>query len=164
MQLPIDPVWLTSHQHLERFQEIRDKTPWYRVLLGGSYRLPDDFPCIQVNTQRIPLVYWSTGALSVAKNLLTCAAHPPSSSRLSGQRRNLDTTLAFSIDTALRPKLGRFRARTSPNYFSINWIELAVPERSLLLCAGGRGPGMGRVNRGTDSLFNILDAWASGSA
>jgi hypothetical protein len=162
MEPPFDPIWISCHEHLERFQEIRDATPWYRVIFGGSYHLPQDFPCIEIGAQRFPLVYLSSGALTVAKNLVTYAAHSPPSTNLGQRRHNINVSLVFSIDSAQRPSLRRFRARASPSYFSINWIELTVPERSLLLCAGGSGPGMGRVNRRTDSLFSALGVWANG--
>jgi hypothetical protein len=32
-------IWLSTREHLERFQEIREATPWYRVFLG-EVKLP----------------------------------------------------------------------------------------------------------------------------
>jgi hypothetical protein len=160
MEPLFDPVWISSREHLERYQQIRDATPWYRVFLGGTYNVPTDFPSIEIGTRRFPLVYFSSGALTIAKNSVTYAARSYSSTGLDKQRRNLKTSLAFSIDNAERPTLLRFRARVSPFYFSINWIELTLPGRSLLLCAGGSGPGMGRVQRRTNVLFSTLVAWA----
>jgi hypothetical protein len=155
-----DPVWVSSREHLERFQQIRDATPWYRVFLGGNYDVPPDFPSIEIGNRRFPVVYISSGALTIAENLVTYAARSYSSTGLDKQRRNLKTSLAFSIDSAERPTMLRFRAGVLPSYFSINWIELTLPGRSFLLCAGGSGPGMGRVQRRTNTLFNALVAWA----
>jgi hypothetical protein len=157
---PFDPAWISSREHLERFQQIRNATPWYRVLLGGTYKPPPDFPSMDIGTQKCPLVYFSSGALTITKNLVMYAARSYPSTGLSTPKRNLETSLAFSIDKAERPRFLRFRASLSPSYFSINWIELTLPERSLLLCAGGSGPGMGRVQRRTNILFNALVAWA----
>jgi hypothetical protein len=157
---PYDPVWISSREHLERFQQIRNATPWYRVLLGGTYKPPADFPSMDIGTQKFPLVYFSSGPLTITKNLVIYAARPYPSTGLSNPKRNLKTSLAFSIDKAERPTFLRFRAALSPSYFSINWIELTLPDRSLLLCAGGSGPGMGRVQRRTNMLFNALVAWA----
>lgn len=155
-----DPVWITSRDHLDHYQQIRDATPWYWVFFGGKYDVPADFPSIEIGSRRFPLVYFSSGAVTIAKNLVTYAARSYSSSGVDKQRRNLKTSLTFSMDNAERPKLRRFRAGGSPSYYSINWIELTLPGRSLLLCAGGSGPGMGRVRRRTDMLFNSLLAWA----
>jgi len=157
---PFDPVWISSREHMERFQQIRNATPWYRVLLGGTYKPPPAFPSMDIGTQKFPLVYFSSGALTITKNLVMYAARSIPSTGLSNPKRNLKTSLAFSIDKAERPTFFRFRASLSPSYFSINWIELTLPGRSLLLCAGGSGPGMGRVQRRTNTLFNALVAWA----
>jgi hypothetical protein len=161
MEPTFDLIWLSTREHLERFQEIREATPWYRVLLGGSYDVPQDFPFIEIGRQKFPLVYCSSGALTIAANLLTYSAQNPSDTGLGRRRHNIDASFAFSVDIAWHPTLGRFRARGSPSYFSINWIELFLPERSLLLCAGARGPGMSRVNRRTDSLFGAMTNWAN---
>jgi hypothetical protein len=160
LESPFDPVWISSHEHLERFQQIRDATPWYRVLFGGTYKPPPDFPSTDIGTQKFPLVYFSSGALTITKNLVTYAARSYPSTGLGKPKRNLNTSLAFSINKAERPTFLRFRAALSPSYFSINWIELTLPGNSLLLCAGGSGPGMGRVQRRTNTLFNALVAWA----
>jgi hypothetical protein len=160
MEPVFDPIWVSSRDHIERFEQIRNATPWYRVFLGGNYELPSGFPSVEIGTRRFPLVYSSSGSLTIAENLVTYAGRSYASSGLDKQRRNLDTSLAFSIDSAERPTLLRFRAGVSPSYFSINWIELTLPGRSLLLCAGGSGPGMGRVQRRTNTLFSALIAWA----
>lgn len=160
LESPFDPVWISSREHLERFQQIRDATPWYRVLLGGTYKPPADFPSTDIGTQKFLLVYFSSGALTITKNLVTYAARSYRSTGLGKPKRNLNTSLAFSIDKAERPTFLRFRASLTPSYFSINWIELTLRDRSLLLCAGGSGPGMGRVQRRTNMIFNALVAWA----
>jgi hypothetical protein len=156
MESTFDLIWLSTREHLEHFQEIREATPWYRVFLGGGYDVPQDFPFIEIGRQRFPLVYSSSGALTIAEQLITYSARNPSNTGLGRRRHTIDASLAFSVDIAQHPTLGRFRARGSPSYFSINWIELFLPERSLLLCAGARGPGMSRVNRRTDSLFGTI--------
>ena len=158
LESPFDPVWISSREHLERFQQIRDATPWYRAILGGTDNLPPDFPSAEIGTRNIPIVYFSSGALTIAKNFVTYAARSYPSTVLGKPRRNLKMSLAFSIDKAERPTFLRFRI--SPSYFSINWIELTLPGRCLLLCAGGSGPGMGRVKQRTNMLFNALVAWA----
>lgn len=122
--------------------------------------MPSDFPSIEMGTQRVPIVYFSSGALTIAQNLVTYVARVDSGTSAGIMRRNLNTSLAFSIASMERPTLQRFRARESPSYYSINWIELMLPGRSLLLCAGGSGPGMGRIRDGTNILFSALVAWA----
>ena len=89
MQSPFDPVWISSREHLERFQQIRVATPWYRVFLGGNFDVPPDFSSIEIGTRRFPLVYFSSGALTIAKLLVTYAVRSCSSSGLDKQRRNL---------------------------------------------------------------------------
>jgi len=161
MESIFELVWLSSREHLRQFQEIRDATPWYRALLGGSYRVPQGFPFIQIGARRFPLVFISGGTLTIAKNLITFAAG--SSSTAFGQTpHNVNASLGFSIDIALHPTFRRFRAPGTRSYFSIDWIELSLPERTFLLCAGASGPGMSGVNEGTDSLFTALSSWASG--
>jgi len=149
MEPLFDPVWISNREHLERFHEIRSATPWYRVLLGGTYTLPLDFPYMEIGARKFPLVYFSSGKLIIEKNLVTYAAHTGSSTLLGNPRRNLNTSLAFSIDSAEPPTMRRFRARMSPFYFSINWIELTLPGRALLLRVAGSGPGMGRKQERT---------------
>ena len=110
MESLFDPVWISSREHLERFQQVRDATPWYRALLGGTYNLPPDFPSAEIGTRNIPIVYFSSGALTITKNLVTYAARSYPSTVLGKPRRNLKTSLAFSIDREERPAFLRFRA------------------------------------------------------
>jgi hypothetical protein len=97
-------------------------------------------------TQKYPLVYLSSGALTITKNLIMYAARSYPSTGLGKPKRNLNTSLEFSINNAERPTFLRFRAALSPSYFSINWIELTLPGHSLLLCAGGSGPVSGGLD------------------
>lgn len=161
MEPLFDPVWISNREHLARFQEIRSATPWYRVLLGGTYTLPPDFPYAEIGARKFPLVYFSTGELTIEHNLVAYVARAASSTGLRSSRRNLNTSLAFSIDSAEPVKIGRFRAAMSPRYFSINWIELVLPDHALLLCVGGPGPQMGRIQERTNQLFSSLAAWSS---
>jgi hypothetical protein len=157
MESTFDPVWISSRDQLERFRQIRDATPWYRVFFGGSYNPPPGFPYISYGTQRFPIVYFSSGVLTVAKNVVTYAAHPLEA--WGKPNRNLNTSLRFSIGKAERPTFLRYRADISPYYFSIDWIELTIPGRLLLLCGGGAGRGMGRIRKRTNKIFDALTAW-----
>jgi hypothetical protein len=161
MEATFELVWFSSREHLQQFLEIRDSNPWYRALFGGSYRLPEGFPFLQIGAQRFPLVYISSGTLTIAKNCITFAAGN-SRTALGQTRHNINASNGFSIDIALHPTFGRFRAPGSRSYYSIDWIELSLPERTFLLCAGASGPGMSGVNDGTDSLFTALSSWANG--
>ena len=163
MESIFDLVWLSSREHLQQFQEIRDATPWYRALFGGSYRIPQGFPFIQIGARKYPLVYISSGSLTIAYNLITFDAGS-SSTALGQTRHNLNASIGFSIEIALHPTFRRFRAPGSRSYFSIDWIELSLPERTFLLCAGASGPGMSGVHDGTDALFTALSNWANGHA
>ena len=161
MESIFDLVWISSREHLQQFQEIRDATPWYLALFGGRYQVPEGFPFMQIGARKFPLVYISSGALTIATNLTTFAAR--SSSMALGQtRHNVNASFGFSIHIAQHPTFRRYRAPGSRSYFSIDWIELSLPERTCLLCAGASGPGMSAVNEGTDSLFSTLSSWANG--
>jgi hypothetical protein len=161
MESIFDLVWLSSHEHLQQFQEIRAATPWYRAIFGGTYRIPQGFPFIQIGARKYPLVYISRGSLTIAKNLITFDPGSPSAA-LGQIRHNLNASIGLSIEIALLPTFRRFRAPGSRSYFSIDWIELSLPERTILLCAGASGPGMSGVNDGTDILFTALRNWANG--
>jgi len=157
-----EPVWVSSHAHLDQFQQIRDPTPWYRYLTGGYYDVPATFPSLTFDAGRIPLVYLSSGALTIGEAVVAYTARSYSGTELDRRRRNLDTSLQFSMDRAEHLTLRRFR-KNAPwlSYFSINWIEIALPSftRPVLLCAGATGPGMGRLRHETDSLFDALVRW-----
>jgi hypothetical protein len=158
MDTDFDSVWLSSREHLERFHAIREATPWYRALLGGRYRIPPEFPSIQIGSQNYPLVYFSSGDLTIRNNIIAYEPRP-SGAGLVHNRNNINSSIAFSIDIAQHPRFERFRARGSSSYFSITWIELSLPTRSFLLCAGAPGPGMSGVNERTDALYKAINSW-----
>lgn len=151
------PVWVSSREHLDKFQRIRDATPWYRILFGGSYAMPAEFPCIAIGSRKTPIVYFSSGVLEISDAGVSYDAQQPRSSVLSTGHANLNTTLSFSIGDEDRPIFTRFKS--SKSYFSINWIGLGAFGRSTLLCVGGRGPDMSKINEATDSLFGALQFW-----
>jgi hypothetical protein len=158
MDSDFDSVWVSSREHLERFQDIRKATPWYRALLGGSYRIPPDFPSMQIGSQSYPLVYFSSGHLKLATNNIKYEPRP-SGAGLGQTRHNVNSSIEFSIDIAQHPTFERFRAGGSSSYFSINWIKLSLPKRSLLICAGAPGPGMSGTNERTEALYSALTNW-----
>jgi len=124
MESIFDLVWLSSREHLQQFQEVRAATPWYRALFGGSYRIPQGFPFIQIDARKYLLVYISSGSLTIAKNLITFDPASPSTA-LGQTRHNLNASIGFSIEIALHPTFRRFSAPGSRSYFSIDWVELS---------------------------------------
>ena len=156
-----EPVWITSREHLHHFLQIRETTRWYRLLLGRGYDVPEDFPYFSSGTQRIPLVYYSTGVLTIHGATVSYAAYSHQT-----DRRNLDTSLKFTVNSAEHPTLTRFRLpEAGLSYYSITWVELEARgfNAPVLLCIGGHGPGMGRINRDTDGLYDALAMWISRS-
>jgi hypothetical protein len=76
-------------------------------------------------------------------------------------RHNVNESIDLSTNIAPHPTFRRFGAPGSRSHLSIEWIELSLPERTFLLCAGASGPGMRGVNDGTDSLLTALTSWAN---
>ena len=167
LSLSVEPAWITSHEHLDRYLRVSDTTSWLRLLLGRGYDLPRDFPYVDVSDQRFPLGFYSSGALTIQGGTLSYAAHPLQPETLGGTRHNLDTSLNFSVALAENPTFSRFRLpRARLSYFSINWVVLALRRLNapFLICAGTRGLGMGRIGRGTDALYASLASWVTGSS
>jgi hypothetical protein len=71
-----EPVWITSREHLSHLLQIRETTPWYRLLLGRGYDVPGDFPYLASGNQRVPLVFYSTGELTIHDATANYAACP----------------------------------------------------------------------------------------
>jgi hypothetical protein len=165
-ELRIEPIWLSSRDHLNRFHGIVSAKSWLRIMLGGRYVVPSGFPNILIDEKPFPLVYYSSGELRIGSDAAFYTAGPYEQTFMGKRRRNLDSRVRITISRRSIEMIGRFKPEAAVLcYFTINWLEIKsrdLPE-SALLCIGSSGPGMGRMRRGTDRLTEVLTAWANGN-
>jgi hypothetical protein len=153
-------VWISTRQHLARFEAIRKESPpWYR---SGGLAVPEDFPQVRMAsllwTSIVPAVMVSRGSLSLSDATISYRATPDNASS-HGTYRNLDTEMVFTSAIDAVALLGRFQSASSgSSYYAANWIEMSVPSLPgpILMCVGGSGPSMRRIREQTDRLFQEI--------
>lgn len=157
--LTVDPLWVSSKEHLSKFKSIFDNNPWYKKLFGGM-NVPDDFPYVQVQNNFFPLVYFSSGILDI-NGLNVHFTAQKKSGRFGSTYHNVDDSLEFTFRTIDIKSLTRFRPDpVFLKHYVVNWIEVEINgfDKSILVCVGGVGPSMKRIDRDTDELFARLSA------
>ncbi len=158
----VDPLWVSSRDHLTDLAAIYQANPWYKKLFGGL-SVPEDFPCVQIQRNFFPLVYYSSGIMEFKGPKLTYLAQQRQG-RLGSTYFNVNNSLQFEIEAKDLKSLNRFRPERMPvKHFTINWVELDISgfEQPILVCVGGSGPSMKRIHDDTDKLYQTLNAWIS---
>ncbi len=156
-----EPVWVSSRQHLAEYERIRKSTPWY-AFISSKRTVPCSFPQTEIGVQRLPLVLFSSGMLTLAHDHATFRARQSAEGSFAPPHLNLDNALSFTVERAEQPVISRHRETAGwLTYFHINWVEIALAThtQSILVCVGATT--MGRVRRQTDALAAALSTWAT---
>ncbi len=153
----VEPLWVSSREHLAEFGGLLDETPWFKRMMG-RVQVPDGFPCVEFQSRYVPIVYFSSGILELRNSTVHYTAQKKLA-RTGAVYHDLDESLTFTFDVNEMVRISRYRGEERfIKYYSIEWIELEVQGREtpLLICVGGRGPGMRKIRNDTDQLFNML--------
>jgi hypothetical protein len=146
------PTWISSHHHLRLLAQPYLNASWFRRYLSPP-EPPPNFPQIRIGSKAVPLFFFATGKLEVDGTLVTFfPQHEP-------QYENVDDEFEFRVQLDRRMSIDR-RFVESPilKRFSWSWIALRLPdlEDELLLCVGGTGLSVARIEKQTDELFRVL--------
>lgn len=161
-----EPVWISSVEHLTTFQSIFRGTSWLGRGLG-RYKMPSDFPCIQmpggllpggIFSPRIPIVMFSQGQLDVGERSLGFQSvdwQPP-----TGKRLNLLNDWHFDLNATEIVSVEKFEQPAPIRYYTMNFTRLRTTRGDLLhdflLCVGGSGLSMKNIRQNSEELQQKL--------
>lgn len=153
-----ESVWLSSAEHLQKFERAYHETSFMRRLVG-AWKLPQEYPFIRGWMGRIPLVMFSIGTLRIEDRLLHFESQPYSLP--FNQMYQLRTDLRFTLTHQDITAIEQF-VFVSPciRYYSIPFVSIHTNKdgvlEDFLLCAGALGPGMGKIRQRTETLLSKL--------
>lgn len=155
----IQPIWVSSIQHLSIYHAIVSGTPLWRKMLGW-YPIPKGFPKVRFGFASTPIVLFSYGEIVIEESSLQYyPLHPKM--KYSQRYSNLKQDLIFEIKYSDIQVVERYQHKNAfINYFNINWVRIIpktdILNRDVLICVGGYGPSMSEITYNTDRLFEII--------
>lgn len=168
--MKFEPVWISSIEHLEQFDELIARTPKWRRSLG-FYRFPDEFPRVDMGRKvfgkpmMVPLIMLSQGQLTIESGTLHFRAMDWSTiavGRSTATRHCLRTSWEFSL-RADDIQLVESYVRQSPLLpnFSLPFTRVRSYHREaalkdFLICVGGNGNEMDKIREQSAQLFSEL--------
>lgn len=108
MVATFEPVWVSSRQHLAEYERIRKSSPWH-AFISSKRTVPASFPQVEIGMQRLPLVLFSSGVLTLASDRATYRAREKAEGGFAPAHINLDNALSFSVERDARPGVSRHR-------------------------------------------------------
>lgn len=152
------PVWISSIGHLNKFAEILSSSNVLQKITG-YYKIPDDFPHIQLPLiSKVPIVFFGTAEVNMEGNNISFT--PLDFKTIGGQYRNI-TQIQFQLIKADVQSIEKYHPQPIfAKYFIINWIRiktrLDIFDGDFLICVGGSGPRMSKIQNLTNNLYNEL--------
>src|SRR6266702_962972 len=151
--LTLDSVWVSSVDHLRRFQSL----PWYAKWFG---LLPKGFPRVKAGLISYPLVYFGQGILSLSADRFEFSARFPAP-RTAKTYANLATDLRLSLAPNQVLSVSRFdMSQIASTATPLPFIGLQTTSGELqdfLVCAGATDVSL--IARQTESLWFALGAF-----
>jgi hypothetical protein len=158
-----EPVWISTDAHLEQLLSIWKQASLFEKLFA-SYRLPPNCPHLEIRrwlgpTRRIPVVAIASG-LATTNNDRFSFESRPFNIRGSTTKNLLD--LGFEISGSELVGVSHASAESPVfRYYNIPFTRIQTRRTGLLgnflVCVGGTGPSMSRINAQSNELFQALE-------
>jgi hypothetical protein len=157
-----EPVWITTDEHLESLHSIYRQASLLEKMFG-AFRLPPQYPHLQMHrwllpSKRIPVVAIASGLGTIDNNRFSFRSKP--FNLLGSTTKNL---LDLEFDISGSELIGVTRASAeSPvlQYYNIPFTRIQTRRSGFLgdflVCVGGAGPSMQRINAQSSELFQGL--------
>ena len=155
--MEIKEVWISSKTHHNQFNEIYKNNSWFRRILG-MYKIPINFPYMNISWSKIPIVYNSKCSIKISEKYLELKAN--NNFGFINNPKNINTKFNKTIKFVDISNIDRYK---NPNpltkAFNINWISLRFNngdmEEEFLLCAGGKI--MTTISKETNIVYNYIE-------
>jgi hypothetical protein len=151
--LTLDPVWISSADHLTRFHLL----PWYAKWFG---RLPKGFPKVRAGLISYPLVYFAQGTPSLRADGFKFSARFPTPTATKSYA-NLDSNLRLGFAPNQLLSVRRFDMRQiAPRAIPLPFIRIQTTSGELqdfLVCPGSSD--VSAIAREAENLFFALGAF-----
>ncbi len=157
------PVWVSTDEHLNNFYSIYKNTSLLEKLFG-AYRFPPNFPYIHMFWgillfNKVPVVLVASGIAEVDN--ASFSLKPKPFNTFGSITKNL-LNLEFVISANEITRVSTAKAK-SPilQYYNIPFIRVQTNRDGLLnnflVCVGGSGPSMKKVNSQSAELLQVLE-------
>jgi len=152
--LSIQVAYVSSVTHLKRFESL----PWFTKYLGIA---PGDFPMVTVSGRSNPIVYFSSGQITLSPEAFKFAACPPSDPWKSYSNLNVSLTLDLKPDQILSVARFDMRDVTSASVrLPFIGVQTSAGElRDFLVCSGSDD--LNEIATQTEDLYVALRSFAA---
>ena len=153
-KLEFPEVWLSSIDHLDRFNEIaKELKVWKQIFF--KQKIDKTFPQLNINGNKIPVIFYSSGTLLLEKNKLTFVAKQPQKI-LTAEYLNLNNQLEFTIDLGKVKQIDRYKI-PNPKYAKSNypWVKIEMQDGTDYLFLGNLKHG--QIEKGLEETEDIYE-------
>ena len=163
IMIKFEPVWISTDEHLEKFYSITRQAPLLEKL-GCAFKLPPNYPYLQMHrwllpSKKIPVVAIASGLGRIDNSKFSFQSKP--FNIFGSTTKNL---LDLEFDISASELVGvSYASAESPvlRYYNIPFTRVQTLRSGLfgnfLVCVGGTGPSMKRINAQSSKLFQGLD-------
>ena len=149
-------IWLSSTDHLDKFNVIAHKLKWWKQIFIKQ-KIDNSFPHIDINGNKIPVVFYSSGILKIENEKLLFEAKKPKDI-LTSKYMNIDNLVKFELNLKEIKEVCRYKIPNA-RYENHNhaWVKINMKDgREFLFLSGLK---RGEVEKGlenTDKLYKII--------
>jgi len=151
--LELNEVWLSSIEHIEKFNEITRKNKWWKNLLGLQ-KIDPNFPQVSLFGQKFPITLYSFGKAELNNQKLTYVARI----KLDPKYQNLQNDLKLELPFH---KIKEFSLYKNPNpymeKFNYPWVSILMDDGQQYLISHEKE--IGNIDEGlknTEAIYNWL--------
>lgn len=156
--MKFNSIWISSVEHLDKFAEIANSSNFLQKVIG-YYKIPAGFPHIRLMLIfKMPIVFFGSAEVNIEQNSVSFT--PLDFKTFGGKYKNTQK-IQFQLSKTDIQSVERYKPPpVFMKYFMINWVRIRTRHDILggdfLICVGGSGPLMGKIQSSTDNLYNEL--------
>ena len=155
MTQTFENIWISSIEHLDKFNAIAKSNAWWKTIFGNN-KIPPGFPQVSMGTKHIPVVFFAKGTLQLFERQIEF--HPNRFEPDNGKvYRNLNIDFRFELPYKSIELSSYLNPKPFMHAFNIQWLKLSGTNTefpNILLSSGGTR--MSHIKRENEELLELL--------
>lgn len=156
--LQLDEVWLSSIEHIEKFNQITSELVWWKHLLRIQ-KNDDAFPQIITSGLSSPIIFYAIGQLEMNDENISFTAQKPENSKKTSYK-NVQNNLNFELELN---EIHDFSYWKNPNppmkKFNYPWVKMTHKNGTEYLISNAKK--VGEIKKGIKNTELIYEFFKS---